>query len=227
MTEAPPKRIRRPGVRAGYDLWAATYDATPNAVVALDARVTPALVRPAAGEHILDAGCGPGRAFGQLLAAGARVTGVDFALGMLRVARQRYPHVPLALADLQRGLPLHAATFDAVLCALVGEHLDQLPEAAAELRRVLRPGGRLLFSVYHPAMAAAGREANFERDGIEYRLGSVRHTLADYSSAFANAGFGDLRAHEHLGDAALAEQLPVARKFVNFPLLLVIEAHAD
>jgi malonyl-CoA O-methyltransferase len=218
-----PPTIARPGVRAGYDLWAETYAATPNAVVALDERVTPALISAQAGERILDAGCGAGRAFPTLLAAGARVTGVDFSRGMLRVARSRYPAVPLAQADLQGRLPFRDGVFDAVLCALVGEHLDQLPSVAAELRRVLRPGGRALFSVYHPAMAAAGKEANFTRDGVEYRLGAVRHTLADYTSAFTNAGFRDLQTHEYVGDAALIEQLPIARKFLDFPLLLVLE----
>jgi malonyl-CoA O-methyltransferase len=221
-----PPAIARPGVRAGYDLWAETYTATPNPVVALDERVTPALIRASAGEHVLDAGCGAGRAFPALLAAGARVTGVDFSRGKLRVARSRFPTVPLAQADLQGRLPFRDGVFDAVLCALVGEHLDQMDAVASELRRVLRSGGRALFSVYHPAMAAAGKEANFLRDGVEYRLGAVRHTTADYASAFTNAGFRDLTTREYSGDAALVEQLPIARKFLDFPLLLVLEARA-
>jgi SAM-dependent methyltransferase len=226
VTRGPDHTIARPDVRAGYDLWAPTYDVTPNPVVALDTRVTPALLRSLSGERVLDAGCGTGRAFPTLLTAGARVTGVDFALGMLRVAQRHYPGVSLTQADVQGRLPFRGGVFDAALCALVGEHLDQLPAAARELRRVLRRGGRLIFSVYHPAMAAAGKEANFQRDGVEYRLGAVRHTLSDYIAALAAAGFTELRTREHLGDAALAEQEPAARKFLNFPLLLVLEARA-
>ena len=222
-----PTRVARPSVRGGYDLWAETYDATPNAVVALDARVTPALLQPRAGERILDAGCGTGRAFPALLSSGARVCGVDFALGMLRVAQRRFPGVPLAQADLQGHLPFRDAVFDATLCALVGEHLTDLDAVLRELRRVLRPAGRCVFSVYHPAMAAAGKEANFMRGDVEYRLGAVRHSLADYRAAFIRAGFDDLRTHEYLGDDDLVAQTPVARKFLGFPVLLVIEAAAS
>jgi hypothetical protein len=49
--------------------------------------------------------------------------------------------------------------------------------------------------------------------------------MADYTSAFTNAGFQDLQTREYLGDAALVKQLPIARKFLDFPLLLVLEAH--
>jgi SAM-dependent methyltransferase len=159
-----------------------------------------------------------------LLAAGCRVTGADFSDGMLRVARARAPGVPLLRADLQRGLPLGAGVYDAVLSALVGEHLTALETCFSEVRRVLVPGGRLLFTVYAPELAAAGKEANFEVEGIEYRLGAERHRREDYERAMAAAGFADLRSAAFDGDEALAREVPSARKFVGRPLLLIIEA---
>jgi len=223
---AEPHEVRRVGVREGYDLWAAAYDATPNPVVALDERLTLGLLAPRAGERILDAGCGTGRNLVRLAAAGAQVTGLDFSPGMLAVAARRVPGARLAEADLHARLDLADASFDAVLCALIGEHLRELDTCAREFRRVLVPGGRLVFSVYHPAMAEAGKEANFERDGVEYRLGAVRHTLADYERALLAAGFVDLRRHEHAGDEDLAQRLPSARRYLGFPLLLVLCARA-
>ena len=101
-------RIQRLSVRDGYDLWSDTYDETPNPVVRMDARHTVNLLRPQAGEHILDAGCGTGRNFAPILRAGSRLTGVDFSHGMLQTAKHRYPGVPLALADLQQPLPFAA-----------------------------------------------------------------------------------------------------------------------
>jgi ubiquinone/menaquinone biosynthesis C-methylase UbiE len=67
--------------------------------------------------------------------------GVDFSRGMLEIARRNYPEVPLALADLQRSLPFENEHFDAVLCALIGEHLNELPLALGEMHRVLRAAG--------------------------------------------------------------------------------------
>jgi SAM-dependent methyltransferase len=214
--------VERPGVRTGYDIWAATYDVTPNPVVAMDARVTVAAVAARPGERVLDAGCGTGRNIPALLAADAEVTGVDFSLGMLRVARERHPDVPLVQADMQVSWPFQDGSFDVVLCALVGEHLDRLDIVTREMRRVLAPGGRTVFSVYHPAMAEAGKEANFQRDGTEYRLGAVRHTRAGYTTAFERAGFGEISIDEYVGDADLARVEPAAERFIGFPLLIVM-----
>jgi ubiquinone/menaquinone biosynthesis C-methylase UbiE len=215
-------RIERPGVRTGYDLWAETYDVTPNPVVAIDARVTDVAVAARAGERVLDAGCGTGRNLPGLLASGGTVVGMDFSSGMLRVARRNHPDLPFVLADLQAIWPFRDGAFDVVLCALVGEHLDRLSVVTREMQRVLTPTGRAIFSVYHPAMAEAGKEANFQREGTEYRLGAVRHSLADYVTAFEQAGFTTIRVYEYSGDDDLARIEPAAAAFIGFPLLVVI-----
>ena len=219
-------RVERPGVRAGYDAWSRTYDETPNPLVALDRRHTLRLLRPRRGERILDAGCGTGVNLHALLEAGTRPVGVDFSRGMLGVARQRLGAVPLAQADLQQALPVRRQAFGGVLCALVGEHLDAPGRFFRQARQALRPGGRLVFSVFHPALAAAGVEANFEKSGVEYRLGALRHRVDDYLSAVEDAGFTRPRAHEFSGDEALAAQVPAGKKYLGQPLLLVIEARA-
>ena len=188
--------IRRVSVREGYDLWGDTYEASPNPVVTVDARHTIAVLRPSIGERILDAGCGTGRNLRTLAALGASVIGIDFSAGMLRSARG----LPVAQADLQRAFPFRAGTFDAVLCALIGEHLTELRICLGEMHSVLRPGGRLVFSVYHPDLAAAGKEANFELNGIEYRLGAERYTTEDYAQMMRSCGFADVRYTEFQGD---------------------------
>jgi len=217
------KRFRRIDVRDGYDLWSETYDETPNPVVAMDVRHTLRLLAAGPGERILDAGCGTGRNFESMLRAGSRLVGIDFSLGMLRVARNKYPLIPLALADLHT-LPLRKESFDAVLCALVGEHLERLTEACAEFHRVLSLDGRLVFSVYHPEMAAAGIEANFERFGVTFRLGACLHGLATYINELERVGFTDLVWHELRGDQELVDRVPSASKYLDFPVLLVLQA---
>lgn len=218
------KETRRVDAREGYDLWAETYDETPNPVVAMDARYTLGVLSPRPGERILDAGCGTGRHLGPLLRARSNPVGVDFSRGMLEIARRNYPDVPLALADLHQSLPFENEHFDAVLCALIGEHLNELPFALREMHRVLRANGRLVFSVYHPEMAAAGKEANFERSGVEYRLGAHRYTIEDYENLLDDACFKDPARHEFLGDERLVRSVPSATKLLGFPVLLVFEA---
>jgi SAM-dependent methyltransferase len=132
--------------------------------------------------------------------------------------------VPLAQADLQAPLPVRRSAFDGVLCALVGEHLDAPDRFFDEAHQALRPGGRLVFSVFHPEVAAGGAEANFQRSGVEYRLGAQRHSVGDYLEAADAAGFARLQAHEFTGDAALAAEVPAGGKYLGQRLLLVVEA---
>lgn len=218
------KKIERVSPRQGYDLWSEAYDSTPNPVVAMDSRHTIALLKPQPGELILDAGCGTGRNFDKLHRAGSNAIGIDFSFGMLKVAHRNHPDFPVSLADLERTLPFETGSFDAVLCALIGEHLSALRRVLQEFYRVLRPAGRLVFSVYHPEMAAAGIEANFEQGDVEYRLGAFHYTVDEHEAFFAETGFVDTSVREFAGDEELARAVPSAAKFLGFPILLVLTA---
>jgi SAM-dependent methyltransferase len=218
------KRVERPGVREGYDRWSETYDATLNPLVALDRRFTLAALEPRAGERVLDAGCGTGTHLAALCRARSQAVGLDFSRGMLRVAQRRAPQAALAQADLNRELPVRRRVFDAVLSALVSEHLGDIRRFFAEAFSALRRGGRLVFSAFHPELARAGIEANFERDGTEYRLGAERYTVADYLNHISDAGFRDLEWQEYGGDDRLVEEVPWAIKYAGRPLLLLVRA---
>ena len=216
--------VERPDVREGYDLWAKTYDTTPNPLVSMDRRHTVGFFAPRSGEHLLDAACGTGSHTGEMLRRGSKPVGLDVSYGMLQTTRQKYPQVPLVRADLADRLPFQEQRFDGVLCALVGEHLEDLSLLFREFSGVLSPGGRIVFSVFHPELAAAGIESNFESDGKEYRLGAYRHTVADYLGAIEDSGFRDLECYEFRGDGHLVEEIPWAAKYAERPLLLIIRA---
>jgi SAM-dependent methyltransferase len=149
---------------------------------------------------------------------------MDFSRAMLLVARTRFPGAALVQATLDDPLPVMPRAFDAVLCALVGEHLTKIRLAFREFRNALRPGGRMVFSVFHPEMAAAGKETNFEREGTEYRLGALRYRADDYCNLIEEAGFRRVARHDFYGDERLVDEVPWATKYLGAPLLLAIVA---
>jgi len=218
------KETRRVTAREGYDLWATTYDQTPNPVVAMDSRHTLNLLDPQPDQKILDAGCGTGRNLTRIRSAGARPYGLDFSLGMLRVAKKAVPDCPLVQADLQAEFPFRSLQFSAVLCALIGEHLDNLPLTLSQLWKALEPGGCLVFSVYHPDLAEAGKEANFQLGETEYRLGAIRYTTADYIEMTRAAGFREIQSFEYRGDAELVTRIPQAAELLGKTVIFALKA---
>jgi ubiquinone/menaquinone biosynthesis C-methylase UbiE len=103
-----------------------------------------------AGERVLDIGCGSGEFTAALAEAGARPVGVDISAQALRRARKRHPELEFDLAPAAGPLPLDDGQMDAVWAGDVLEHVVDTAAWLSEVRRVLRPGGRLVLTTpYH------------------------------------------------------------------------------
>src|SRR4051812_26754737 len=103
------------------------------------------------GEKVLDIACGQG-AFCRLLAEkGAKVTGVDAAVELIRLARERSdPSVEYVVGDARKLDFLAAGNFSAVTCILAIQNIDKVPPVFESVARVLAPCGRLAVGVMHP-----------------------------------------------------------------------------
>jgi len=134
------------GVRAMFDRIAPVYDAMNRLMTAgLDQRwrrlTADSVVSP--GDRVLDACCGTGDLAVAARKAGAgEVVGLDFSERMLERARRKDPSVEWVQGDLLE-LPFENASFDAATVGFGVRNVDDLERGLAELRRVLRPGGRV------------------------------------------------------------------------------------
>jgi ubiquinone/menaquinone biosynthesis C-methylase UbiE len=158
----------RPGIN-DYDSFAEGYTAANETGFVHAYYERPAMLALAgdvAGRRILDAGCGAGPLFAALRDRGAIVTGIDKSAGMLEQARQRLGDgADLQVAELGSPLPFPDGTFDDVTASLVLHYLENWGLALAELRRILKSGGRLIVSVDHPfAENLWHRQAGLEPD---------------------------------------------------------------
>lgn len=117
----------------------------------------------AAGERILDAGCGPGTTLavlGEQVGPGGMVRGVDFSPPMVRLARDRtagHANVEVSVADLC--LDDLGGPYDGVYARFSLMVVDDPPAALVNLHRCTRPGGRLAFTTWADLADNPGRWA--------------------------------------------------------------------
>jgi demethylmenaquinone methyltransferase/2-methoxy-6-polyprenyl-1,4-benzoquinol methylase len=133
------------GVQRMFDRIAPVYDAMNRVMTAgLDRRwrriTVEQAVRP--GDRALDACCGTGDLAIASRKRGASVVGLDFSERMLERARAKRGDVEWMRGDLL-ALPFENESFDAVTVGFGVRNVEDLPAALVEMRRVLRPGGRV------------------------------------------------------------------------------------
>jgi ubiquinone/menaquinone biosynthesis C-methylase UbiE len=107
------------------------------------------------GVRVLDLACGPGYVAAAVEAAGGIPVGVDFSSEMVRLARERNPHLEFYEGDAH-ALDFPDASFDVVMMNFGLLHMADPQKVIEEIARVLRPGGRFGFSVWAEPHLSAG-----------------------------------------------------------------------
>jgi len=204
---------RRADVAAMFDGVAARYDLVNDLLTGgLDRgwrRAVVAAVAPRPGQRILDLAAGTGTSSTPFAEAGALVVPADLSFGMLQVGKQRAPELAFVNADAL-ALPFAAGAFDAVTISFGLRNVEDTAAALAELRRVTRPGGRLViceFSTptwaplrwaYHSvalrALPLIARLSASNPVAYEYLAESIRAwpVQAELAAAMTQAGWRDV-----------------------------------
>jgi ubiquinone/menaquinone biosynthesis C-methylase UbiE len=148
-------RVQRRVQRYGWDRAACDYELLWQAQLAEAQAALMLATQPAAGECVLDVACGTGLvalAAARAVGTTGAVLGIDLSGHMIDAARQRAKAHELSNTSFARmdaeALELPDAGFDVVLCSLGLMYLPDVERALREMRRVLRPGGRLGLAVW-------------------------------------------------------------------------------
>jgi SAM-dependent methyltransferase len=99
---------------------------------------------------IIDVGCGSGWLAWLFSSAGAKVTGVDGSVALLRLAQERYPQIHFLHHDLSYGLPHFDRKFDIIISHMVLMDISDLKILFASIREKLKDNGKFIFTITHP-----------------------------------------------------------------------------
>ena len=180
------------------------------------------------GLTILDMGCGEGYCARQLSKRGAlQIRGVDISAEMIELARLQESEEPLGIEFIHAPVLAYddaPASYDLVLSVFLFNYLtiQEMGEVMARAHRFLKPGGRFVFSVPHPAFPLihdgrapfffdyeghgyfSGRDDKHEGeihcvDGTRLGVQAIHKTVADYFDSLAHAGFSTMPTVRELG----------------------------
>ncbi|RKR83540.1 ubiquinone/menaquinone biosynthesis C-methylase UbiE [Mucilaginibacter gracilis] len=149
-----------------YNLWAENYDDQPdNLMFYLDQLVFNEFMPDIElrGKVIADMGCGTGRHWPFLFQnKPAKLTGYDISEGMLKRLKLKFPDANTVKITDSILSNVEDATHNFVLSTLTVAHIQNIEEALQEWARILKPGGDMIITDFHPKALAAGGKRTFE-----------------------------------------------------------------
>lgn len=186
------------------DLWIAAYGEAPAPAAKPSAFASRCLALLPPESRLLELGCGPGADAEAFAQAGHVVTATDFVPAVIQANRERFramPNLTFNTGRIDEPLPYADGAFDAVYAHLTLHYFthDITRNIMAEIRRILEPGGRVLFACKSPADPAWGKGIELETDMYDFH-GKVRHFFSEtYARALLTPGFTDVDIQTHDG----------------------------
>ena len=212
--------------RDAYERWAASYPPAPhNPLMRAEQKAMLDRWPDVAGRRALDLACGTGR-YARLLAQrdAKDVFALDFSAAMLK----RVSAGSRICADMMQ-LPFVDAAFEIVICGLALGHAAEVRRWMSEIGRVLKIGGVLLYSDFHPEAARAGLTRSFKDErNRSITLPHHCHDVPAQREAIAAANLTLEVVHEVRVGVEFQETFPGSdafyRQWRGLPLVLVIRA---
>jgi ubiquinone/menaquinone biosynthesis C-methylase UbiE len=186
--------------KEAYDIWSESYDLQPgNLMLDLDEQIFSALIEPIAFENktVADIGCGTGRHWQKIYAKNpALVMGFDISAGMLHQLKHKYPNADIQLTDDNLLKTVADSFVDCLVTTLTIAHIKNIDEAIASWSRVLKNGGDLVITDFHPTSLANGGIRSFRHRGKNLSVTNYVHPLEKVKSIFARYGLMVVRQKE-------------------------------
>lgn len=153
---------------AAYDIWASTYDGQKdNPIAYLNGLVFSNLLDTVdlEGKTVVDIGCGTGSNWEKILAKRpSNIIGYDVSSEMLNRLRQKYPLAATFLLHDNKLKESKSLSCDMIVSTLVIGYIKDLPAVLAEWNRVLKAGGEIIITDFHPIALQGGGKRSFTHE---------------------------------------------------------------
>ncbi len=129
------------------------------------------IVTPKKGQDVLEIGCGEGFFARTLAQEGSSVTACDIAPELIEIGKKKGGSVSYRVSKAQDLSWVKEKSFDVVLAVLTLQNMERIDTVMKEVRRVLKPNGRFIFVLNHPAIRIpkASHWGYDEEEKIQYR----------------------------------------------------------
>ncbi len=181
------------------------------------------------GKVILDAGCGNGYWARKLSTSARKVIGIDGSKELIEIAKKRGvpSNVTFKVVDLTKALPFKDSYFDLIISNMTLHYLPNIKAIAKEFNRVLKKGGKIIFSIAHPKYESSKnkklkivkvRTKFFTKTlGGRARLKEYYEPLSGYKKVFKEAGFKFVDLKEPIIAEEIIKEYPRYQKFKGLP----------
>ncbi len=201
------KKEKSPAV--AYDLWASGYDDQPgNLMMDLDEEIFGSFLEDMnlTGKIVMDVGCGTGRHWEKILDKNPqKIIGYDVSVEMLKRLQEKYP---MAVTHLLTGEHLHGtenSSCDIIVSTLTIAHIENPDQALSEWDRVLKPGGEIIITDYHPELLAKGGKRTFKYRNKTIAIQNFIHPIEKIKALARQLGWNEIRFAEEKIDEAVKE----------------------
>ena len=183
-----------------YEIWSANYDKQPgNLMLDLDERIFSDLIENIEfrDKEVADIGCGTGRHWPKIYSKNpSNLIGFDVSGSMLGKLKSKFPFAHTQKTTDNLLAPIPDSSIDVIISTLTVAHIKNIDEAIASWTRVLKNGGEIVVTDFHPALLANGGKRSFSHRGQSLSVKNYIHSIEKIKKTFYDAGYMLIREEE-------------------------------
>ena len=217
------ERVKEKPSEEAYDLWSEDYDFQDgNLMLDMDEVLFSGLLSDLDLENkqIADIGCGTGRHWAKMLQHNPEsITGFDVSAGMLKRLQEKFPEAHTCKITDNRFSAIPDNRYHVIVSTLTMAHIENMEEALAAWCRILKQGGDIIITDFHPNALANGGKRTFEHHKTKMAVRNFVHFLEDIEAILIKKGFYVVNKQESIIDESVRyyyvwkDALPVYERF--------------